>query len=126
MANLATIAIIGRMGRDAETKYTNAGKMTVVFTLAVNRRRGETESTAWYRCTAFGRLAETLDKLAQSGALVKGREVYVSGDFDPREYTANDGTQRVSYDVFCDKVQLIGARDETAPPQGIEASDVPF
>ena len=126
MANLATIAIIGRMGRDAETKYTNAGKMTVVFTLAVNRRRGETESTAWYRCTAFGRLAETLDKLAQSGALVKGREVYVSGDFDPREYTANDGPQRVSYDVFCDKVQLIGARDETAPPQGIEASDVPF
>ena len=126
MANLATIAIIGRMGRDAETKYTNAGKMTVVFTLAVNRRRGETESTAWYRCTAFGRLAETLDKLAQSGALVKGREVYVSGDFDPREYTANDGTQRVSYDVFCDKVQLIGARDETAPPQVIEASDVPF
>ena len=126
MANLATIQLIGRLGKDAESRYSPQGKLNVVFTLAVNRRRGETETTAWYRCTAFGRLAETLDKLAQSGALVKGREVYVSGDFDPREYTANDGTQRVSYDVFCDKVQLIGARDEQPQAQEAAYSDVPF
>jgi single-strand DNA-binding protein len=79
MAGLANITVIGKLGRDPETKYTPAGKLVASFSLAVNRRRGEDESTTWYRCSCFGRLAETVDKLAQQGAMVKGREVCRDG-----------------------------------------------
>ena len=111
MANLSTIQLIGRIGNDPEWKYLPSGKLVASFSLAVNRRRGDQESTAWYRVSTFGRLAETVDKLTQQGAMVKGREVCVTGTFEPREYKANDGSMRWSFDVACDNMQLIGAKD---------------
>jgi single-strand DNA-binding protein len=126
MAGLAHITVIGNLGRDPETKYTPAGKLVASFSLAVNRRRGEDETTTWYRCSCFGRLAETVDKLAQQGAMVKGREVAVTGNFEPREYQANDGSTKFSFDVACDNMQLVGARDTVEQPKVGDYDDLPF
>jgi single-strand DNA-binding protein len=128
MAGLAHITVIGNLGRDPETRYSPAGKLVASFSLAVNRRRGEDESTTWYRCSCFGRLAETVDKMAQQGAMVKGREVCVTGNFEPREYQANDGSTRWSFDVACDNMRLLGDRDtvEQASSQSIDIDDLPF
>jgi single-strand DNA-binding protein len=126
MAGLAHITVIGNLGRDPETRYSPAGKLVASFSLAVNRRRGEDESTTWYRCSCFGRLAETVDKLAQQGAMIKGREVAVTGNFEPREYQANDGSTKFSFDVACDNMQLLGARDTVEQEDRSMFDVVPF
>lgn len=109
------IHIIGNLGRDPETRYTPGGAMNVQFSVATSRRFNDREgqqqeSTTWFRVTAWGKLAETLDKLTQNGALAKGREIYVEGRVELREYTAQDGTQRSSLDVNASEFQLVGGR----------------
>lgn len=111
----ATITIVGRLGRDPETRYTPNGKMNIALNVAVGHRFRDAsgqqqERTNWFRVTAWGTLAETLDRLAQQGWLVKGREVFVSGRFEAREYTGNDGQQRTSLDITANEVNLVGGR----------------
>ena len=111
------VTMIGRLGQDPETRYTPTGTMNVQFSVATSRRYNDRdgqqqESTTWFRVTAWGRLAETLDKLSQSGALAKGREVYVEGRLEQREFTGRDGQQRSSLDVNASEFQLVGARND--------------
>jgi single-strand DNA-binding protein len=111
----ATITIVGRLGRDPETRYTPNGKMNVALNVAVGHRFRDAsgqqqERTNWFRVTAWGTLAETLDRLAQQGWLAKGREVFVSGRFEARDYTSNDGQQRTSLDINANEVNLVGGR----------------
>ncbi len=114
----ASITIVGRLGRDPETRYTPNGKMNVALNVAVGHRFRDAsgqqqERTNWFRVTAWGSLAETLDRLAQNGWLAKGREVFVTGRFEAREYTGNDGQQRTSLDITANEVQLVGSRGES-------------
>ncbi len=82
MAGISRIILVGNLGRDPETRYTPNGNMNVQFSMAVSRRWNDQsgqqqEQTTWFRITAWGRLAETLDRLSQSGSLVKGKQVYI-------------------------------------------------
>jgi single-strand DNA-binding protein len=137
MANAAHLTLVGNIGRDPETRYTPNGQMNLTFTMAVNTKRGQEEVTNWFRVTAWGRLAETLDGLSQQGALAKGREVFVAGTFVAREYQSQQGETRTSLDVRADAVQLIGGRESSSSQQagissggsygaGSSLDDVPF
>lgn len=113
----ATITIVGNLGRDPETRYTPNGRMNVSLNVAVGHRfrdqsGQQQERTNWFRVTVWGQQAETLDRMAQQGWLVKGRTVFVSGRFEAREYTANDGTLRTSLDITANEVQLVGPRPD--------------
>jgi single-strand DNA-binding protein len=118
MAGVSKITLVGNLGRDPETRYTPNGRMNVQFTMAVTRRRPDgsgnfQETTNWFRVTGWGRLAETLDKLTQQGALAKGKQVLVIGSFEARDYVGNDGQQRYSLDVNADEIQLLGSRGDS-------------
>ena len=117
MATLARITLVGNLGRDPETRYTPNGRMNVQFTMAVNRRftdqsGQQQERTNWFRVTAWGRLAEMLNDLAQNGALTRGKQVFVDGRFEARDYQDQQGATRTSLDVTADNVLLLGSRDE--------------
>jgi single-strand DNA-binding protein len=114
----ATITIVGNLGRDPETRYTPNGRMNVALNVAVSHRFRDAsgqqqERTNWFRVTAWGTQAENLDRMAQQGWLVKGRTVFVSGRFEAREYTGNDGQQRTSLDISANDVQLVGPRPDS-------------
>jgi single-strand DNA-binding protein len=116
MAGIAKITLVGNLGRDPETRYTPNGKMNVTFTMAVSRRFNDSsgqqqERTNWYRVTAWGSLAESLDRLAQNGYLAKGKQVYVDGRLEAREYQDQQGQTRTSLDVTANELQLLGSRD---------------
>lgn len=118
MAGIAKITLVGNLGRDPETRYTPNGTMNVQFTMAVswrfNDRSGQQqERTNWYRVTGWGRLAETLDRMAQNGYLTKGKQVYVDGRFEAREYQDQQGQTRTSLDVNADNVILLGSRADS-------------
>ena len=111
------VIIIGNLGRDPETRYTPAGAMNVNFSVATSRRYTDRdgqqqESTTWFRVTAWGRQAETLDKFTQSGILAKGRQIYVEGRVELSEFTGRDGTQRTSLEVTASEFQLLGNRGD--------------
>src|SRR5680860_1579073 len=104
MASVAKITLIGNLGGDPETRYTPQGTLVVNFSVAVNNRKRDqsgnfTDSTNWYRISAFGKLAETMVTLNERGALVKGKQVYIEGTFEAREWSGQDGQQRTSLDV---------------------------
>ncbi|MCF7821497.1 MAG: single-stranded DNA-binding protein [Mariprofundaceae bacterium] len=98
----------GRLGRDCETRFTQAGMAICSFTVAVDYGFGENKGTNWIRCSLFGKRAEGgLPKY-----LVKGTQVAISGELKVREYDDKDGNKRTSVDVSVDKLDLIGGRSE--------------
>lgn len=131
-----------------ETRFTPNGTMNVSFSIATNRKFRDSsgqdqERTNWFNVTAWGRLAETLDNMGQQGYLRKGRQVYVYGRLEAREYTDKDGKNRTSLDVNASEVQLLGTRadaessgeysstrpaDSRREPAGdpVDLDDVPF
>ena len=119
----AMITIVGNLGRDPETRYTPNGKMNINLNVAVSHRFRDAsgqqqERTNWFRVTAWGTLAETLDRLAQQGWLAKGRQVFVAGRFEARDYTGNDGQQRTSLDITANEVSLVGNRGDSGESGG--------
>ncbi len=117
--SFAKITLVGNLGRDPETRYTPNGRMNVSFSMAVSRRWNDAsgnqqETTNWFRVTGWGRLAETLDKLTQQGALAKGRQVLVTGRFEQREWTGQDGQTRFNLEVTADDVLLVGGPRESS------------
>jgi single-strand DNA-binding protein len=118
MAGVARITLVGNLGRDPETRYTPNGTMNVTFTMAVSWRFNDQsgqqqERTNWYRVTAWGKLAETADRLAQNGYLTKGKQVYVDGRLEAREYQDQQGQTRTSLDVTANTLQLLGSRADS-------------
>jgi single-strand DNA-binding protein len=117
MAGVSKVILVGNLGRDPETRYTPNGAMNVNFSMAVTRRWNDQsgqpqERTTWFNVTAWRRLAETLNTLAQQGSLVKGKQVYVSGTIESREYVDRQGQPRTSLDVMADELQLLGSRGD--------------
>ncbi|HEU5431896.1 MAG TPA: single-stranded DNA-binding protein [Thermomicrobiales bacterium] len=117
MAGISKVIIVGNLGRDPEVRYTPNGTMNVQFSVAVNRRYRDQsgqqqETTTWYRVTAWGRLAESMVSLTESGALAKGRQVFIEGRLEPREYQDQSGQTRTSLDVNASEFQLLGSRSE--------------
>ena len=118
MASTAKVTVIGNLGGDPETRYTPSGNMNVRFSVATNRRftdqsGQQQERTSWFRVTAWGKLAETLDRLAQAGALSKGKQVFVEGRLDANEWQDQQGQTRTSLDVFANEVLLLGSRADS-------------
>lgn len=107
MSAINTIVISGRLGRDPEMKYTQAGKAVTSFSVAVDRR-GRDAGADWFQVTAWEKLGELC-----SEHLAKGRQVVIRGRMTSREYE-KDGAKRTAWDLIAEDVQFIGPRDDEA------------
>jgi single-strand DNA-binding protein len=113
--SMAKVMLLGNLGRDPETRYTQAGRMNVNFSMATNTRwtdqsGQQQERTTWFNVTAWGRTAETLDNFAQQGIVRRGSQLFVLGRLESREYQDQNGQTRTSLDVSIDDFQLTGSR----------------
>lgn len=121
--SIAKAIVVGNLGGDPETRYTPSGAMNVRFSVASSRRYRDSggqdqEKTTWFRVTAWGRLAETIDGLVQRGFVGKGRQVYVEGRIELSEWTGNDGEKRASIEVNATEFQLVGNRPDSGGDSG--------
>ena len=82
---------IGRVGRDAVVRYTQAGKAVTGFPLAVDIGWGESKTTLWLDCSLWGERGEKL-----AAHLLKGSQPTVSGELGTREH---DGKTYVTLNV---------------------------
>ncbi len=121
--SMAKVMLLGNLGRDPETRYTPNGRMNVSFSMATNRKwtdqQGQPqERTTWFRVTAWGKLAETIDKLTQDGYVSKGSQVFVSGRLESSEYQDSNGVTRTNLEVTADELQLTGSRGDRDSQSG--------
>jgi single-strand DNA-binding protein len=123
MAGVNKVILVGNLGRDPELRYTQGGTPVLNFTLATNegwtdKATGQRqERTEWHRVVLFGKQAETLNQY-----LAKGRQVYVEGSLQTREWTDRDGNKRYTTEVKALRLQLLGGRGDAAPAPGGEAA----
>ncbi|MBU8976507.1 MULTISPECIES: single-stranded DNA-binding protein [unclassified Lysobacter] len=104
------VILVGNLGDDPETKYTQGGMAVTKARLATTSvrkdRDGNTqERTEWHRVTFFGKLGEIAGEY-----LRKGSQVYVEGSIRYDKYTGQDGVERYSTDIIADEMQMLGGR----------------
>ena len=93
----------GRIGRDAEQRFTASGDSVVNFNVAVDSGFGDKKQTTWPRCAIFGKRGSSL-----VGYLTKGALVAVSGEPTLREWEDTDGARRVSLDQAASLLAMAG------------------
>lgn len=124
MSDLNSLSITGRLGSDAQVRFTNtSGDAVTNFRVAVSGREkadGEwKDSVTWFGVTLFGRRAESLAKY-----LVKGTRVAVVGRVALREYTnRRDGEVVKTLEVIAHDVSLMGSPPTSRKP---EQEDISF
>lgn len=106
------VILVGNLGNDPETKYTQGGmavtKVSLATTSVRKDKEGNTqERTDWHRVTFFGKLGEIAGEY-----LRKGSQVYVEGSIRYDKYTGQDGVERYSTDIIGDDMQMMGSRGE--------------
>ena len=122
MASVNKVILLGRLGRDPETRYASEGGTAIChLALATSRRYKDRdgnrkEDTEWHNVVVFGRQAEIAQQY-----LRKGSEAYIEGRLRTRKYTGKDGIERYSTEVVCESLQL-GARP-TGSAGSSDASD---
>jgi single-strand DNA-binding protein len=114
---------VGRIGRDAVTRFTQGGKAVTGWALAVDKGFGENKQTVWLDCSWWG---ERGQKVAEF--IKKGDRLAVVGQIGTREH---DGKTYVTLDIR--DVTLLGDKKEggtsaqrparQAPPQNSPAQE---
>ena len=124
------VILIGNLGRDPETRYTQAGTPVTHFSVATNeswrdKQSGEQqERTEWHNVVCFARLAEIAGEY-----LAKGRTVYIEGSLRTSSWE-KDGQTRYRTEIIANEMQMLGGRDQdsggpprdVAPARGAEAT----
>ena len=125
MANLNKVLIIGNCGKEPEMRFTPSGKPVTNFSVAVNSKFGESESTEWFSIVAWDKLAETCNQYLQ-----KGQQVFVEGRLQTRTWEDNDSNKHYKTEIIANKVLFLGQRKQTEKPEEtlseLEPEDIPF
>ena len=93
------VQLIGNLGMDPEVISFDGGRKMAKFSVATSQTytngSGErVKDTQWHNVIAWGKLAETAEKL-----LNKGTEVALEGKLVYRSYEAKDGNKRYSTEI---------------------------
>ena len=112
------VILVGNLGNDPETKYTQGGMAVTTISLATTSVRkdkdGNTqERTEWHRVKFFGKLGEIAGEY-----LRKGRQVYVEGSIRYDKFTGQDGQERYFTDIVADEMQMLGGAEGGGASRG--------
>ena len=134
------VILIGNLGRDPETRYTQGGSPVTNLRLATSDQwRDRTsnemqERTEWHTVVCFGRLAEIAGQY-----LRRGSKCYIEGRLQTRSWEGQDGQTRYTTELIAQEVKFLGGQRDAsyeragAPGLGasdfagdVEADDLPF
>jgi single-strand DNA-binding protein len=108
MGSVNKVILVGNLGRDAELRYTPGGAAVATLNMATtevwNDKGGQRqEKTEWHRVIFWGKVAESLTEY-----LTKGKQVYVEGRLQTRQWDDKDGNKRYTTEIRGDKLVLLG------------------
>ncbi len=108
------VILVGRLGRDPETRYTGGGQAVANFSLATDEsykdRNGERQKrTEWHKIVVWGKQAEIAQQYLKKGSLV-----FIEGRIQSREWTDKEGQKRTSFEIVANNFRMLGSRGEGA------------
>jgi single-strand DNA-binding protein len=112
MASVNKVILLGNLGADPEVRFTPGGQPVANFRMATtdswmdknsNQRQ---ERTEWHRVVVWGKLAELCGEY-----LKKGRQCYVEGRLQTREWQDKDGQKRYTTEIVANQVVFLGGRE---------------
>ena len=125
------VILIGRLGKDPEIHYTNdaIARFSIATVEKYKDKQGNTiEKVEWHSIVMFGKLAEIAGQYLKKGSLI-----FIEGKIQSQKYKDKQGIERVSYEIICHGMKMLGAKDENAqktqqtpqPPSKQQATQQP-
>jgi single-strand DNA-binding protein len=105
------VILIGNLGRDPETRYTQGGAAVTNLRIATaeswkDKQTGEQqERTEWHSVVCFARLGEIAGEY-----LRKGSKVYIEGRLQTRKWQDKEGNDRYSTEIVANDMQMLDSR----------------
>lgn len=132
--DLNKVMIIGRLTRDPEVRTTPSGQSVCSFGVATNRvwtdQAGQKqEKVEFHNIVAWRRLAEICGQYLQ-----KGRQVYIEGRLQTRDWIGQDGNKRQRTEIITENMIMLGSpgsyvggapakkQNNVTPPQEVGSS----
>ena len=108
------VILVGRLGRDPETRYTGSGQAVANFSVATDvsykDRNGERQKrTEWHKIVVWGKQAEIAQQYLKKGSLV-----FIEGRIQSREWQDKEGQKRTSFEIVANNFRMLGGRAEGA------------
>jgi single-strand DNA-binding protein len=104
------VILVGRLGQNPEVRYTPSGAAVANFSVATNdawtdKSGQKQEKTEWHKVVVWGKLAELCNQY-----LTKGRQVYLEGRLQTRQWQDKDGQTKYTTEVQAQTVQFLGGQ----------------
>jgi single-strand DNA-binding protein len=108
------VILVGRLGRDPETRYTGGGQAVANFSVATDEtfkdRNGERQKrTEWHKIVVWGKQAEIAQQYLKKGSLI-----FIEGRIQSREWQDKEGQKRTSFEIVASNFRMLGGRAEGA------------
>lgn len=118
---LNKVVLIGRLGRDPETRFMPNGEAVCNFSVATSESWKDSngqkqERSEWHNVTMYRKLAEIAGKY-----LTKGSQVYLEGKIQSRKYQGKDGVERTAYDIIVNEMKMLGGGNSEQQAQSAQA-----
>ncbi len=103
------VILIGNLGQNPEVRYSPSGQAICNLSIATSeswtdKNNGQKqEKTEWHRLVVFGKLAELCGQY-----LAKGRQIYVEGKLQTRQWQDKEGQTRYTTEVVAQVIQFLG------------------
>jgi single-strand DNA-binding protein len=106
------VILVGRLGRDPETRYTSGGQAVANFSVATDEsykdRNGERQKrTEWHKIVVWGKQAEIAQQYLKKGSLV-----FIEGRIQSREWQDKEGQKRTSFEIVANNFRMLGSRGD--------------
>jgi single-strand DNA-binding protein len=106
------VILVGRLGRDPETRFTGGGQAVANFSVATDEtfkdRNGERQKrTEWHKIVVWGKQAEIAQQYLKKGSLV-----FIEGRIQSREWQDKEGQKRTSFEVVATNFRMLGGRGD--------------
>lgn len=108
---------MGRTTKDPEVRCTKDGKAIATINLAVDRRFNK-DVTDFFKCTAFGKTAEFIEKYIR-----KGTKVVIEGSVQNDNYEAN-GVKHYGTNIIIESIEFAESKKNNDAPDD-DFMDIP-
>jgi single-strand DNA-binding protein len=108
------VILVGRLGRDPETRYTGGGQAVANFSVATDEtykdKNGERQKrTEWHKIVVWGKQAEIAQQYLKKGSLL-----FIEGRIQSREWQDKEGQKRTSFEIVANNFRMLGGRTDSA------------
>jgi len=108
------VILVGRLGRDPETRFTGGGQAVANFSVATDEtykdKNGERQKrTEWHKIVVWGKQAEIAQQYLKKGSLI-----FIEGRIQSREWQDKEGQKRTSFEIVATNFRMLGGRGDAA------------